>query len=69
MNGFDDRTVFVAIKNSTAKLVSANGKTVFWNTQKEASDFIQADGYEAEFYLDENNQHALVEHKRGMNVQ
>lgn len=59
---FEDKTVWVAISNETAKLFTCNssGKTVFWNSKKEASQKIQDSGFEVEFYLSEENQDKLV---------
>ncbi len=55
-------TIWVAICNKTAKLFTCNrsGKTVYWNSQKEASDKIQDSGYEVEFYMDGKNQDKLI---------
>lgn len=62
MAEFNDRTIWVAISNETAKLFTCNssGKTVFWETQKEASQKIQDSGFEVEFYMNEENQDKLV---------
>jgi len=62
MAEFNDRTIWVAISNETAKLFTCNssGKTIFWETQKEASQKIQDSGFEVEFYMNEENQDKLV---------
>lgn len=58
----EEGTVWVAICNETAKLFTCNssGKTVYWDTQKKASQSVQDSGYEVEFYMDEENQDKLV---------
>jgi hypothetical protein len=61
---FDDRTVWVIISTEMAKLLTCNssGKTVFWETQEEASAYAgrAGDGYECEFYLSEENQDNMI---------
>jgi hypothetical protein len=64
-HGNHEGDIWVVISNETAKLVSCNssGKTVYWNTQKEASQYAASllhNGWEVQFHMYAGNLNKLI---------
>lgn len=64
-HGFSEGDIWVVICSETAKLLACNssGRTVYWHTQEEASQYIASNlggGWEVPFHKDMDNESKLI---------